>query len=143
MFGTGADGVIGTADDALLDTTTTDASGNYLFEDVPLGTYGVGFSADPTIPAHDGLNVTLPNVGTDDLVDSDARPGGGTTNAFSITSTTPDITTVDAGFGQFEPGSIGDLVWSDDDANGVRGGDEPGLAGITCLLYTSPSPRDS
>ena len=130
----GADGLVGTTDDIVLDSTTTDASGNYLFEDIPLGTYGVGFSADPAIAAHAGLNVTLPDVGGDDAVDSDALPGSGTTNAFTITSDNPNIRTIDAGFGQFDPGSIGDLVWSDDDANGIRGGNEPGLAGITVNL---------
>ncbi|MEK8049520.1 SdrD B-like domain-containing protein [Ideonella sp. DXS22W] len=66
LIGVGADGVIGTADDTVLRTTTTNANGNYLFADVEHGTYKVRFEANSTMYGY-----TTANVGSNDEIDSD------------------------------------------------------------------------
>ena len=71
-----------------LATTTTDATGNYIFDDLPAGDYIVEF-VDP-----EGRLFTAPNSG-DDALDSDAGPNGQT----AVINLGPgeDDETVDAG----------------------------------------------
>ncbi|HUD70721.1 MAG TPA: SdrD B-like domain-containing protein, partial [Dongiaceae bacterium] len=65
----------------LLESTVTDASGNYLFSDRPLGaTYRVRF----TPPA--GYMLTSKDQGTNDALDSDAEPGTEFTPDFVLES---------------------------------------------------------
>ncbi|WP_230970026.1 Ig-like domain-containing protein [Nitrogeniibacter aestuarii] len=64
LVGAGADGQFGTADDTS-STTTTDANGNYLFENVVWGDYKIQM----TVP--DGYELTTANIGGDDSKDSD------------------------------------------------------------------------
>jgi uncharacterized repeat protein (TIGR01451 family) len=74
LVSAGADGVLGTADDTSR-VTTTDGSGNYLFDGVTFGTYKV------VVDVPKSYLVTLANVG-DDALDSDivAKVTYGTTN---------------------------------------------------------------
>ena len=58
------------APDALVATTTTDASGNYAFAGLTPGQYVVAFET-PT-----GYQLSTANVGADDSLDSDAGSGG-------------------------------------------------------------------
>ena len=90
-------------------TTTTSASGNYLFTDLPPGTYTI-IATPPT-----GFNATTPNPQT-------------VTIAAGQT-----ITTVDFGFRQ-APGVIGDTVFNDINGDGVQGLGEPGLGGVLVTL---------
>ncbi|MBX3678890.1 MAG: cadherin-like domain-containing protein [Rhodocyclaceae bacterium] len=64
LIGAGADGVFGTSDDTTR-TDTTDANGNYLFENVEHGTYKV------RLDVPDSYKLTTANVGSDDSKDSD------------------------------------------------------------------------
>ena len=89
-------------------TATTDNNGNYLFTDLPEGDYTVTVTQGP-----EGSTLTTPqsfNIGLDEGEDY-----------------------LLADFG-FEPapelGSIGDLVWSDLDGDGVRDAGELGIAGV-------------
>ena len=178
---------------------TTDANGNYLFDDLPAGAYVV--------------NVTDSSVATSDVLDTNDFTQTGDPDHFASSSTTADLgqagdnsstspivlspgdVFLNADFG-YQPsltaglGSIGDTLWIDTDGDGSgpgidsidainnpvngQGNDiqaddgEPVLPGvtvslildtngnaiidlgeaiiatdITCLLYTSPSPRDS
>ncbi len=66
----GADGQLNTADDIQI-TTTTDANGNYLFEEIENGKYQLLFD----VP--DNLNITVPNAGDNDAKDSDVMPARG------------------------------------------------------------------
>ena len=162
----GADGVFGTADDPVLDTTTTDASGNYEFVDLPAGTYAVDFQ----LAANHVYTFT--DQGLDDAADSDADRALGV-SAPVILAEGDDDRSIDAGMIFVDPAELGDLVWVDGDADGIQDPGEPGLTGVVvnltrpngiildttttdlfgvykfidlpegCLLYTSPSPRDS
>ena len=107
----GVPGVLVTLYDGVggvLNTTTTDALGFYVFSQdsggnflLP-GNYQVGF----TLPY--GYAFTLPNVGSNDAIDSDANP---TTGRTSVVNVTVDDYTFDAGL--VRTGSIGNYVWVD------------------------------
>ncbi|TXB63594.1 SdrD B-like domain-containing protein [Phaeodactylibacter luteus] len=71
-------------------TDTTDENGNYLFMELPAGTYSVAF----VLP--DSFRFTFPNMG-DDVLDSDANPNmGGMTQQVTLMNGEID-TTLDAG----------------------------------------------
>jgi len=46
LIGPGPDGLFFTMDDVVLATTVTDATGNYIFDDLPAGTYVIVIDAD-------------------------------------------------------------------------------------------------
>jgi uncharacterized repeat protein (TIGR01451 family) len=71
--------------------TTTNAQGNYIFSNVPAGTYVVGF----TLPGA-GYFFSPQNQGGDDAVDSDPNRNTGRTDPITLTGG-QNITTVDAG----------------------------------------------
>ena len=106
-------------------TTTTDANGEYIFEDLVTGLYSVQF----VTPA--GERLTLRDIGTDDTVDSDANPLNGKTAAVLVL---PGEVTRDLDAGLYIPASLGDRVFHDLDADGVQDGNEPGLANVTVKL---------
>jgi uncharacterized surface anchored protein len=110
---------------AVIATTTTDANGNYLFENLRIGSYTVQF----VTPAG---HVPSPSaVGSDRAVDS--NPVGGNAPV-TITGTEVNDTnlTIDAGF--YQTAAVGDLVWNDLNANGIQDAGEPGIAGVTVNL---------
>ncbi|WP_223624354.1 SdrD B-like domain-containing protein [Microbacterium sp. EST19A] len=109
--------------------TTTDASGNYLFDALPLGGYTVGFEGVP-----DGLQFTGPKLSGDPSTDSDADPATGRTGTITLTPAVPDVTNVDAGLVSPPRGSIGDTVWRDENRDGAQDAGEPGVAGVTVVL---------
>ncbi|MBH0116752.1 isopeptide-forming domain-containing fimbrial protein [Salinibacterium sp. NG253] len=113
----GLDGVLGNADD-VVSTTTTDASGNYLFEDLPSGLFTVELAGLPA-----GLTSTIdPDGGADDQ--SELTLDGGEENLIQD-------------FGYRGDAGVGDLLWLDVDNDGVQGTNEPGLPGIV-MTVTSP-----
>ena len=86
--------------------------------------------------------------------DSDANSNG-VTSTFSFDPANGDDLTWDAGL--VPAADIGDTVWIDANGDGIEDASEMGVAGVTvtlydavtgaviattCLLYTSPSPRD-
>jgi len=62
----------------LMGTTLTDFAGHYEFSPVPPGSYRLEF----VLP--DGYHFTAANVGSDDLIDSDADPLNGQTAPFAV-----------------------------------------------------------
>ena len=112
-------------------STTTDANGDYTFDELQPGDFQIQFVA-PT-----GTDFTLQNVG-DDALDSDADPATGLTQVVTLVSEESN-TTVDAGLVN-EPvappalGSIGNLVFEDLNANGIRDAGDPGEPGVTIEL---------
>lgn len=108
----------------LIDTTTTNAKGKYIFNFLKPGNYLLKFIAP------DGFVPTLPNVGADDRIDSDIDASRST----GLVSLRPGLCdrTVDAGF--YRPARLGDFVWEDLDRDGVQEVAEPGVAGVTVNL---------
>ena len=100
----GPDATAGTADD-VVSTTTTDASGAYLFAGLPAG----GYSVDPTGPA--GFSLT---TGADPLA----------------VALSPGQVFLTADFGYRGTASMGDTVFDDQNGNGIQDGTEPGIVGV-------------
>jgi hypothetical protein len=116
--------------------TTTDANGNYLFNNLPPNTnYQVGFSAPGGTVLTTGGVLDIANGSTN----SDANPLTGRTTTFSSGPAGTQITGVDAGLKNDPKGAIGDFVWNDLNNNGIQDAGEPGVPGVTMKLY-DPGP---
>ena len=114
-------------DGAPVATQTTDANGNYLFDDLAPDAYFLVFDT-PT-----GYDASSPsNIGGDDSVDSD--PVSGVTGVLNLAVGDADMSQ-DAGFYKFA--SVGDYVWWDVDEDGVQDADEPGIQDVTVTLKDS------
>jgi hypothetical protein len=107
-------------------TTTTNGSGAYLFPNLVPGTYKLTFASPGATWA-----VTPQDQGGNDATDSDIAPGTLMTVTTVLTSGETDLTW-DAGF--YQPATIGNYVWQDNNANGIQEGTEPGIAGVTVTL---------
>ena len=112
----------------ILATTTTDADGNYLFDDTDGLVFGEAFSVEITYPP--GYVPTTAGDGTSP-VDSST----GVATSIVLTSGTPVDLTLD--FGLVPKVSVGDLVWLDSDRDGVQDVGEPGIAGVELALTTA------
>ncbi|MBC7632444.1 SdrD B-like domain-containing protein, partial [Aeromicrobium sp.] len=112
----GPDGVKGGGDDVTF-TTTTDASGRYLFAGLPAGEFSVSVTAPASTP---GLVPTY-----------DLDGGNDSTTRVTLAAATA-LTTAD--FGYIGSGSIGDTVWLDQNGNNSKDAGEPGLVGVTATL---------
>jgi hypothetical protein len=119
------------ANNQSLATDVTDSSGFYLFENLPPGQYYVVFDLT-TLPA--GYRVTTQNAnGVTDDKDSDANPTSGSSgNTPNLTAGQEDLT-LDMGI--YILLSLGNLVWSDGDNNGLVDSGEQGLVDIPVRLY--------
>ncbi|MFO1491687.1 MAG: SdrD B-like domain-containing protein [Kiritimatiellia bacterium] len=102
---------------AVVANTTTTASGFYAFTGINAGTYSVRFDLT-TLPA--GFVATTPTVGPDNL-DSDGDAAGQTRQ---ITLTSGQIMR-DLDLGAYQPVSLGDYVWRDQNGNGRQDAPEP------------------
>lgn len=112
---------------AELAVTMTDADGMYDFDSLMAGDYQVAFVAPE-------YHLFSPMDAGDDMLDSDADPMTGVTACMSVLPGM-DYLTVDAGIYP-APASVGDLVWNDENMNGVQDMDESGIEGIEVNLYT-------
>lgn len=115
-------------------TTSTDAFGNYVFNDLAAGTYSVGFGGFPS-----GFALVTANVGgtPGDSTDSDPNTGTGRTGNYTLAAGERNMS-VDAGL--FKTGNnftLGDKVFVDSDKNGIQNTGEPGLAGVMVILRNS------
>ena len=111
--------------DAVVQTTTSGASGLYGFSSVPAGNYYVEFVAPS------GYSFSPQDQGGDDTKDSDANPTTGRTIAFSWTEGGAPDTKWDAGLAV---PFIGDFVWNDTDHDGIQDTGEAGLANVYVRL---------
>lgn len=105
----------------LVMTTTTDADGSYLFDNLVAGDYTVTILETPAGLASSPLgtaNTNNQNQGT----------------SFDV-SLTPNAPNLNGDFGFTLPASIGDYVWYDADSDGVQDAPEAGLANVTVVLY--------
>ncbi len=108
-------------------TTSTNATGNYLFSGLAAGNYTVVFPISLS-----GATVTTQNVGADDNIDSDASQATGETGTITL-GAGQNITNVDAGYCPTTL-AIGNRVWNDVNNNGIND-IEAGIAGVTVNLY--------
>jgi len=113
---------------AVIGTTTTDASGNYLFSALNPGDYAIQVVA----PA--GYSVTGKDLGGNDATDSDIDAATGKTINTTLTSGETDLTW-DGGL--YRKAAIGDKVWLDNNANGVQDLGENGIQGVTVNLLNA------
>ncbi|MCP4127395.1 MAG: hypothetical protein GY753_10070, partial [Gammaproteobacteria bacterium] len=111
-----------------ISTTQTDGSGNYAFTNLSPGDYYVRFS----LPG--GYIFSPQDQGGNNSEDSDADPDTGQTSVTTLVSGENDMTW-DAGVHQTT--GIGDLVWNDLNANGIKESGENGISGVTVKLYNS------
>jgi fimbrial isopeptide formation D2 family protein/uncharacterized repeat protein (TIGR01451 family) len=128
---TGVDGVVVALYDstgALLITTTTDLNGNYLFDNLPAGTYTVGVGATP------GRSISPRGAGSDPALDSDIDRA--TRRSGPITLTAGEART-DIDIGLYQLAAVGSQVWLDRDLDGIREADESGIGGIEVRLLRS------
>ncbi|KAB2964537.1 SdrD B-like domain-containing protein [Zoogloea sp.] len=95
-------------------STTTDASGNYVFNNIPAGNYTVEETNKP---------------GYLDVSDKD----GGNPNSIAVTVVS-GATSTGNDFVDERTAALGDKVWLDKNANGVQDAGEAGLAGVTVKL---------
>ena len=124
----------------LVATTTTDANGNYLFGEADGVLPGVEYAVVMNNPADfapggvlEELVPTIPNVGGDDALDSDATLIGGFPTIGATAPAAGMDTTFDFGFTQLA--SLGDFVFEDTNANGIQDPGEQGINGVTIMLF--------
>jgi fimbrial isopeptide formation D2 family protein len=116
----GPDGTLGNADDVTF-TTTTDASGLYLFPNLP-----VNGADDPY-----RVTVAAPAAYPTQTFDND---GLGTANQSTHNLGQTENNRVQD-FGYRGTAQLGNFVWEDLNANGRQDGGEPGINGVTVNLY--------
>ncbi len=137
--GEGIEGVVVDLHDGngtVISSTVTDENGHYYFPGLdPTATYST--TVEPS---------TLPS-GVVQTVDSDGTLDGSSTTDLSQDADGIDLT-LDYGYEpSVLPGAIGNLIWLDNDADGINDGpfgpdgisgtddDEPGIEGVTIDLY--------
>ena len=110
----------------VVDTVTTDASGNYLFTSVAPGDYTVVVTDTGGVITDPATNVTS----------GPQSPGSLTSNPITVL---PDDVYVDADFGfTSQSGStLADRLWYDSNGDGIQDAGEPGIAGVTVDLLDS------
>jgi hypothetical protein len=111
-------------------TTTTDLTGYYLFDSLPLGvTYTVVLDASNFAPggALEGLGYTTGAA-------CGSNEGVFITMTTALTATDPSFLNADFGIVRAE---IGNFVWEDDNGNGIFDLGESGVSSVTVQLYTA------
>ncbi|MFT4517927.1 MAG: hypothetical protein ACI9JM_000304 [Halioglobus sp.] len=109
----------------VIDTTTTDSAGMYMFNPLPAGEYAVRFSkpADTVFSGQD--------QGGDDALDCDTDMNG-VTDCVNLAPREYN-STIDACV-NLPVAGLGDRVWEDTDADGVQDLGEDGIPGVTVNL---------
>ncbi|MEM7532457.1 MAG: SdrD B-like domain-containing protein, partial [Chloroflexota bacterium] len=121
----------------VLETTTTDADGMYLFDGLVPDDYKARF----VLPSgYDEF--TDQDAGIDETADSDADPTDGETDIITLGLSEVNLD-VDAGIVRLV--SLGNFVWEDLNADGTQDAGEPGISGVDVELFEvgNTSPLDS
>ncbi len=103
---------------AVVASTTTDGAGGYRFDELPIGDHTIRVDV-----------VTLPPGASTPTSDRD-----GVADSTTVVALGPAEVIDDADFGFVPLGSIGDLVFGDDDGSGTFDATETGLPGVTVEL---------
>ena len=114
-------------------TDITDILGNYTFNDLPAGTYLVGFNNLPN-----GFTFVTPGQGSNIAEDSDPDQITGRTSVINLLAGQVN-TTIDAGiYNTSAPlSALGNYVWYDRDLDGLQDANENGVPGVTVSLYNN------
>lgn len=119
------------ADDPVIAHQTTDATGNYLFSNLPVDD-GAGNPVNYVVDVLDCDNIiegwwhSNGAVDMDDNSQADVYP-------VELSAGAPDVVTAD--FGYFhEPASLGNYVWEDSNADGIQDAGEPAIEGVEVKL---------
>jgi len=118
------------ANGKVVQTTVTDAQGNYLFRDVVPATYTVGFTDLPS-----SYIISPLDKGIDDTKDSDVDPISGKTEEITLAVGENNLN-ADMGIFSNRFVTVGDAVWYDDNRNGIQDEDEKGVEAIKVTLYS-------
>lgn len=126
----------------VLDTTSTDAQGNYLFAELPAGTYSVCQTAQPPN--------TFNSVTTEGTITQVGMSTGTAGTAANPSVTTSQITGIvlgnnggtvtevsgspDNNFSEVQPATLSGNVYFDEDDDGVFDADESGIGGVEIRL---------
>ena len=113
---------------SLLATTTTDASGNYLFADLVPADYHVQF----VLPSGYVFTTKDVNSNSNDEMDSDADEMTGETINTTLADNENDMSW-DAGIYECQ-NTIGDFVWHDTNVDGIQDNGEAGIEGVVVKL---------
>ncbi len=117
----------------VVQTTTTDADGNYSFDLVPVGDYKVMGVAP------DGTEFTIQDAGSNDAIDSDVDANG---MSGTVTVTKDGNVDVDLGLkDKPEPGSLSGRYFCDENGDGLDNNGDPGVAGVVVMLLDSDGNR--
>ncbi|MAU00242.1 MAG: hypothetical protein CL608_24140 [Anaerolineaceae bacterium] len=111
----------------LLDSTSTNASGNYSFTNLPPGDYYV------QVMLPNGYAFTTQDLSGNDATDSDVDTTTGQTIDTTLLAGENDPTW-DAGLVP-AIASLGDYVWEDLNGDGIQDAGEPGVPGVEVHLY--------
>lgn len=127
--------LINATTNTVIATTSTDATGKYIFNDLAAGNYRVEFVTPAGYTTTTRLNTDVTTSG----IDSDVDPATGRTAVITLAAG-QRITTVDAGYWLTTPpgtAAIGDRVWYDTNQNGIQDAGEANVAGVTVTLFNS------
>ncbi len=115
-------------------TTETDANGNYIFNDVKSDSYTLDFDATNDPVVGDNFETTLQDVGSDERFDSDIdQTSNDVSFDFDASMGNADF---DAGY-KLPLGNIMGIAFEDVDKDGLQGGNEPMIGGVTVTLFSS------
>lgn len=118
--------------DSKVNTTQTTPLGQYLFTSLdPSKVYIV------QVELPSDCNFTTANQGDNDTLDSDVDPNTALSNPITLNPGESN-TTIDVGLTpKGAVASIGNLVWLDENANGIQDEGEEGVAGVNVVLLTA------
>jgi hypothetical protein len=111
-------------------TSTTDASGKYVFNGICQGQYTVTVNPS-TIPTGWAPTTPLSADGSDGIPLDSNNPAGTSVNQTSDNTNNPNV---DFGYVPNCSGSIGNLVWIDQNQNGIQDPNEQPLDNVQVLL---------
>jgi hypothetical protein len=115
-------------DNEALVATVTNSNGKFNFSNLETGNYYLGYS---TLPI--GSFITTKNIGNINQ-DNDVNPLTGYTDIFTLSNGEIN-NSIDAGIAIYANAGVGNIVWFDQNANGIQDVTEQGLAGVQVNLY--------